>query len=269
MSTIQQTRGGLVPARIVPVNENGNAVAGRFGYNSYGEPNLYGPELIVNCMFNPEEYTIKKKNKFETGGTDAAHRNAKNYKLEYQTDKVEPRTLTLSALWFDTSEEFRSDGSPVDVRTYTNPLFEYVELQSIRGTVFASYPGNLNPPPLAAFEWGSFRFLGAIDSVKVDFSLFAPDGTPIQAKATVSFKEFRHRMAYPNQNPSSGAAMAERHWHVRAGDRLDRIAAEVYGDASLWRLLARHNGIHDPLALTPGQQLSLPARWQLRMEAAT
>jgi hypothetical protein len=256
-----------VPARIAPVNENGNVVAGPFGYNSYGEANLYGTELIVNCMFNPEEYTIKKKNKFEVGGTDAAHRNAKNYKLEFKSDKIEPRTLTLSALWFDTSEELRSNGAQADVRIYTDPLFEYVELQSIRGTVFATYPGHLNPPPLAAFEWGTFRFLGAVTSVKVDYTLFATDGTPIQAKATVSFKEFRHRTAYPNQNPSSGQAKAERHWYVTYGDRLDTIAAETYGDASLWRLLARHNGICDPLDLVPGQKVSLPARWQLRMES--
>jgi nucleoid-associated protein YgaU len=34
---------------------------------------------------------------------------------------------------------------------------------------------------------------------------------------------------------------------IKAGDRLPLIAAEVYGDPRLWRLIAEANDIDDPL----------------------
>jgi nucleoid-associated protein YgaU len=46
---------------------------------------------------------------------------------------------------------------------------------------------------------------------------------------------------------------------VRRGDTLTAIAAEKYGDASLWRAIAEQNQIVDPLALRPGQVLIIPA----------
>jgi nucleoid-associated protein YgaU len=46
---------------------------------------------------------------------------------------------------------------------------------------------------------------------------------------------------------------------VNEGDRLDLIAAEVYGKATEWRRIALHNNITNPLLLRVGQQLRIPA----------
>jgi YD repeat-containing protein len=47
---------------------------------------------------------------------------------------------------------------------------------------------------------------------------------------------------------------------VRNGDTLPSIAAALWGDASLWYLIARTNGLSDPNGLQPGQSLSIPAK---------
>ncbi|MCP5099187.1 MAG: LysM peptidoglycan-binding domain-containing protein, partial [Chloroflexi bacterium] len=52
-------------------------------------------------------------------------------------------------------------------------------------------------------------------------------------------------------------------WHVSAGDRLDTIAAKIYGDATKWRIIATRNQITDPLQLYPGQQLTIPSIWEI------
>jgi hypothetical protein len=44
------------------------------------------------------------------------------------------------------------------------------------------------------------------------------------------------------------------------GERLDQIALRVYGDASLWKVLALFNGIDDPLRLPAGLVLRIPSR---------
>ncbi|HZN92941.1 MAG TPA: hypothetical protein VFB81_09545, partial [Myxococcales bacterium] len=44
------------------------------------------------------------------------------------------------------------------------------------------------------------------------------------------------------------------------GERLDELAARLYGDPSRWRALARANDLDDPLHLRGGTVLQLPAR---------
>jgi phage tail protein X len=47
---------------------------------------------------------------------------------------------------------------------------------------------------------------------------------------------------------------------VHKGDTIASIAAKVYGDRSVWKVLAKKNGIRDPNAeLKPGREIKLPA----------
>ena len=46
--------------------------------------------------------------------------------------------------------------------------------------------------------------------------------------------------------------------NVSPGDDLYRLAAEYYGDASAWTLIAAANGLSDPL-IQADAQLSIPA----------
>jgi hypothetical protein len=43
------------------------------------------------------------------------------------------------------------------------------------------------------------------------------------------------------------------------GERLDQLAHRYFGDERLWRRLALHNGIDDPLNIPAGQRLEIPA----------
>jgi nucleoid-associated protein YgaU len=92
------------------------------------------------------------------------------------------------------------------------------------------------------------------------FTLFKSDGTPVRAKVEVTFTQHKDVNDYPNQNPTSGGGDVERIWRVTAGDRLDTIAYQVYGDAARWRAIAERNGIVNPLRLRAGQQLIIPMR---------
>lgn len=223
------TRGGLVPARIYEVDDAGK--------EKRGSGSVY-------CTFNPYQYTISLGNSFSTIGLD---KNS-NYQFEVDAKKAQPRKLTISELWFDTYETGK------DVRTITDKLMSFAEMkrqQSNEGTKFV--------PTKVAFEWGTFRFLAVIESLSLDFVLFKGDGTPVRAKANLSFMEFKHRQSYPRQNPSSGGGPTERMWQVSAGERLDSIAAQVYGDAGKWPLIAARNKIDNPFALRNGQELVIPA----------
>ncbi len=236
------TRGGLQPARIYEVDDDGEPIYG----SRYG---------ILYCSFNPKSYKIKKSSSFIGKGLD----DDKNFAKQGEKTTSKPRELTLKEIWFDSSEP--APGQPFqDVSKDVEKLIEFAE------TTAAKYEANFQtadtakaPPPKIAFMWGRFRFLGVITSVKVKYTHFSSNGIPLRAKVGLKLKEFRHRRVYPAQNPTSGSDKLDRMWQVQQGQRLDLIAAEVYDDATRWRMLAQHNGIDDPLTIRPGDWLKIPA----------
>ena len=65
--------------------------------------------------------------------------------------------------------------------------------------------------------------------------------------------------SYDPINPgSSGEAGAASRYAVRDGDTLQGVAAALWGDASLWYVLAEANGLSAASSLTAGQSLIIP-----------
>ena len=220
------TRGNLVAARIFEVDESGNEKGGG---------------IAVACMFNPFEYSVSKSNTYE----EKARNRGDVPSVEFK--KAGPQSLKLS-LMFDTYE----DSS--DVSLTTNKLWKLMESKTRQeGGVDSKVP-----PPEVAFEWGVFRFVAVITDMTQRFTLFKPDGTPVRAKVDVTFTQHKDLNDYPSQNPTSGGGAPQRVWRITAGDRLDTIAYQAYGDATRWRRIAEFNGIVDPFRLRPGQTLTIP-----------
>jgi len=222
------TRGNLVNARIYEVDKNGKEMSGG---------------VSVSCMFNPFEYTISKSNTY----TEKAKNNSDVPAVEFT--KAGPQTLKLNLI-FDTYE------ADTDVSTETNKLWKFMESKTRN-------EGNKTkkvPPPDVAFEWGVFCFVAVITSMNQKFTLFKLDGTPVRANVDVTFTQHVDLNDYPKQNPTSGDGPIQQIWQVVAGDRLDNIAYAVYGDATMWRIIAEHNHILNPLSLQPGRQLSIPLK---------
>lgn len=220
------TRGNLEAATVYEVTKDGKKKGGG---------------ISVSCMFNPFEYSVSKSNTYQ----EEPKNNSDVPQVDFK--KAGPQTLKLS-LTFDTYE------SGDDVSLVTNKLWKLMEAKTRK-------EGNKNkkiPPPEVAFEWGVFRFVAVITNMTQKFTLFKPDGTPVRAKADVTFTQYKDLNDYPKQNPTSGGGPAERVWRVVSGDRLDTIAAEVYGDATKWRLIAEHNRLVNPLRLRAGQRLAIP-----------
>lgn len=220
------TRGNLVAARIYEVDSSGNEKGGG---------------VSIDCMFNPFEYTVSKSNQYEQRPQNRSDVPSVEFK------QAGPQTLRLS-LFFDTYEEGE------DVSRITNRLWKFMESKTRQ-------EGNRNrkvPPPEVAFEWGVFCFAAVITEMTQKFTLFKQDGTPVRAKVDVTFTQHIDREDYPNQNPTSGDGPPQRVWRVIAGDRLDTIAYQAYGDSTQWRRIAAYNGISNPLALRPGMELAIP-----------
>jgi hypothetical protein len=188
-------------------------------------------------MFNPEYYTVKKSNKYDEG-----EELVKPPKPEFK--RFGRSMLTLSTLIFDTYE------SGEDLVAVTNKLWDLMR------PVDSNDPKS--SPPEVRFEWSSFHFTAVITDLEMKYTLFDNKGTPVRAEVTITFMQSEDPTQYPHQNPTSGAEEVLEIRQIIRGDRLDLIAAEVYGDATEWRRIAEYNAILNPRTLRPGQLITIP-----------
>jgi nucleoid-associated protein YgaU len=197
----------------------------------------------IEVMFNPNSYTITKQVAWTP--------SSKTMDGDVKTDsKVNAPTLEFGGghsrqlsmeLFFDTTEA-RSD-----VRQQTDRI--------VRLTRIARKD---NQPPVCTVSWGKrttedFPFVGTIISLTQNFVLFDQDGQPLRAMLNVTFTEFLVRKV-----DKAGTDPETTTRTVRRGDSLASIAADVYRDSSQWRVIAKANGIENPLAVPAGATLTLP-----------
>lgn len=199
----------------------------------------------IDFQFNPKEVTIAKSAKWERKTTKGAKKAGPP-----EFSGSEPCKLTLE-MFFDASA--KQDGSVVatveKLFACTVPTPESLEQKK-------------PSPPLVVLHWGAIAsFPAYVKSVSAKYTLFASGGMPIRAACSVSLEEMPP--AEPKQNPTSGSDAVRRARTFIEGDSLASIAYAEYGDASVWREIARFNVIDDPLRCAVGTRLLLPSPEEL------
>ncbi len=196
------------------------------------EYTVKGKKEVVEVLFNPTEYRLNKSNVF----SEVAVPGLESPPVQFIRGNA--RTLSMQ-LFFDTYEK------GTDVREHTKKIMGLLAVEN-----------ELHAPPICTFVWGGLTFKGVLERADQRFTLFLPDGVPVRATVDVSFKEVLSTEGQGRQNKSSDFT---RHYVVRQGDTLSAIAGREYGDPGQWRTIALGNGIDDPLAIRPGQVLTIPA----------
>ncbi len=201
----------------------------------------------VEFQFNPKEYTDQKTASWKANPSKGAKKTSMP-----EFTGTEPRSMTIEA-FFDASEKLDvSNGkSTRDIAKDIKTLFRCcVPLDHTVGK-------NRPSPPFVDFRWGkTIKFRAYVKQVSAKYTLFKPDGTPIRAVCSISLQEIP-TPAGP-QNPTSGSRELVRTRTVMAGDSLPSIAYDEYGDPAMWRVVARSNGIDDPMRVPVGTELLLP-----------
>jgi nucleoid-associated protein YgaU len=198
----------------------------------------------IECLFNPAELTIAKSNQW----SEVAAPGRNTPKLTFAQGQAGTITMELT---LDTT----ATGEPVT--KYTGALLDLMKIDSELPD--SNSKTNSARPPYCVFHWGDFHsFKAIVTSLNIRFTYFAGNGTPLRAKASVTFKQYEDEAVYGPQNPTSGTPNPHVVHHVTVGETLDRIAAARYGDANRWRMLAEANGVVDPFELEPGTALLIP-----------
>lgn len=198
----------------------------------------------VPCMFNPAQLQISKSNSW--AGETRAGRAAPTLRFLGSESGV----LSLD-LFFDTTARGTA------VTAYTGKILGLMEVDpSLPGSDEGSQ--NLRPRHVT-FHWGDLHaFKAVLTNVVLTFTYFSSAGVPLRAHMSLQLMQYEPSNAFGPQNPTSGTPRPQRTHRVQAGETLDRIAAQYYGDSTRWRSLAEANAITDPLALRPGTVIAIP-----------
>jgi hypothetical protein len=193
-------------------------------------------------LFNPTEYSVEDSSKWQdqTG-------NRRRPELQYTGG--ERKRLTME-LFFDTYEAGQ------DVRQHTGKIARLL-------VVTTDDRNSGKRPPIVQLTWGpenpdtGFPFVGVLETLKQQFTLFTGQGVPVRAKLSVTFKEFRLPADELQREPRRSSFPAQT-YTARAGDTLSGIAAALWKDPLKWRLIAEANSIDNPRLLEPGHVLVVP-----------
>lgn len=212
---------------------------------------------VITVLFNPAEYTIESSVKY-------AEHNILGLDMPI-TQYVNGNSETLRmSLFFDTYSAglgtgSRADGiklaatsqlselAKIDVRDYTKKIYGLMDVK-----------GDRHAPPLVEFKWGTLSFQGYITSVSQQFTKFTYTGKPVRAKLEVTFQRYvepdKLLKGEPRNSPDRTKFKT-----ISDGDTLTDIALQEYGDAEMWREIARVNNIDNPRLLRTGAVIKIPA----------
>lgn len=215
----------------------------------------------IYVQFNPTSLKISRSNNPDRPDTTLGQ--------GLQHTGPQPATLTFD-LEFDTGEMADTQtGMPMDVRVLT---------AEVRKFVLPGDPNKTGAPPSILFEWGPLSFPGVVTNLTEDIDYFAPDGTPLRAKLSVTIQErdlkFEANVegagavlaanATKPGEPPSGAMPGTRGTGsptslvaANAGESLQELLTRIGADPSAWR--AAMNGLSSPIGLGAGAQVQLDA----------
>lgn len=202
---------------------------------------LRGLPAVIPVQFNPSEYSLTKGTQI----AEIAIPGLDSPLLQFVAGQNEKLTLDL---YFDTTREGMGD-SARDVREHTRMIYQLVKVQP-----------DTHSPPRVRFTWdANLKFESIVESVTQKFTLFNPNGVPLRATVSVTFREYKTLDQQLKELNLRSPDHTRLHVVVE-GETLALIAAEKYGHSRYWRVIADNNAVRlpNPRLLSPGLALELP-----------
>lgn len=204
---------------------------------------------VIEVLFNPSEYQL----------TDGANYSEKKVPgldgpvLQYISGEATELSLNLFLDTYVPKQPSSlisfggSSDSSKDVSDITKQIADATSID-----------GSLHRPPKVTFKWGSLNFNGVVTKFNHTYTMFTESGMPVRAKISLTFKSLispkDKRRKSPFESPDRS-----KYRTIRQGIGLWDIANMEYGDPDMWKVIARENGILNPLDVRPGQVVKLPA----------
>jgi hypothetical protein len=191
-----------------------------------------GPLAPVEVHFNPETLKLTYTNSLNA---DTGSKNTSNQPGSQSSNS----SVTFAVdLVFDTTHKLQTDPGNADVRKeVTKQIIERFVTPPAPDTKTSSKPIEANP---CLFLWGSFQFVGLVESYNETLDFFSASGVPLRATVSLSLKESRYKVDDVTQSKPSPTETVPPETQI--GPALS--AAGI--DPADWRKTALANGMETP-----------------------
>jgi nucleoid-associated protein YgaU len=195
-----------------------------------------GPPFVA--QFNPESFTVN--NEIELGPEESAHGDDGD---EAKFKSIKPRTFSFDFLLDGTGT---SGGEPRDV---------LASIELFKATV--GFSGRIHRPTFLVLSWGSFIATCVVESYSVNYKLFRPDGSPLRAVLSTTFKEHKPKALKELMKNLSSPDVVHAH-QVAGGDHLSLLSNQIYKDPDHYFEVAKFNELDSLRHIDVGATLYFP-----------
>jgi hypothetical protein len=120
-----------------------------------------------------------------------------------------------------------------------------------------SFDGEIHRPKFLKLLWGELAFNCILKDLKIDYTLFKPDGSALRAILNATFMEVVEEELRAKKMRTSSPDLTHIRY-VKEGDTLPLMAFQIYGNAALYMQVARFNGITNFRNLRPNMRIVFP-----------
>lgn len=204
-------------------------------------------------MFNPESYSLKYENAYDTSQS----LNSSGKEVKYLLSK--PSELSLKLIFDDTGvADYGLYGFPSAslVGKYKGTKDVYTQVKRFR-ELTTQMGGKQHEPYFLIIHWSRLYFKCRLKSFEVKYTLFNRSGEPIRAELDalfVSDLDNYERVRLENKSSPDLTHIKI----VKSGDKLPLLAQEIYGDSAYYIQLARANNLNNFRKLKTGTGIQLP-----------
>lgn len=207
----------------------------------------------IQVQFNPATLrvtlanTMRAENRSGSGGHSGAA--AQFVEKSESTLAVELVFDTSAPPQFDDSTHSQSVQANSDVRKLTQKIAEaFMKPQTGRSNQPLA-------PKKCRFQWGAFKFTGMLSAYNETLDFFAPEGIPLRATLSLTFKEDRYQFDR-DESVTAKQRDTPRFVPTASSTSADRAAQNAGEDPREWRIVASFNNLENPrFTLDGGIQL--------------
>ena len=204
---------------------------------SYKDDRFQQKDRTLSVPVNPDKYSRSIKIEYNEEQEQGTQGNNPPY------NKTPPEEMQF---------EFLYDGTGVidgkkDIQK---------DIEELKKTVY-KIEGDIHRPNFLKLLWGDLSFNCVLKELKIDYTFFKPDGSPLRAMVNGTFMQVvdeKRRSAEQGKNSPDLTHVR----YVKEGDTLPLMTHRIYGDASLYIQVAKFNGLKTFRNLTPNMAIVFP-----------
>jgi hypothetical protein len=204
---------------------------------AYSDETFQTEEGRITVPVNPAKYNRTIKVKYNEDQEQGTQGNSQPF------EGVPPEEIQLEFVIDNT-------GAIPDSSDVTDKVKEFSE-------ILYKVQDKIHRPSYLQLLWGTLSFHCSLKELKIDYTLFKPDGKPIRALLNATFMEVieaNRRSAEQGYNSPDLTHIR----YLREGDTLPLMAHRIYGNASLYIQVAKFNNLQSFRNIPPNTKIIFP-----------